>query len=332
MAVACAGVAPGTPARRMTLSLCEEVVQAAPCDHAVFATGLSTPANHVRPDLSLSMQMGTAAFRGSYANANTAALLASATGMGAVPVSAGFHGADVMRPMTAPSPTNPMRPEFHLGADCSHAAAGAPMVPQSPTNGLRQPMMSRSGRSIRNAVAAVNWGPEVATALSQTMPARPFTAPVPLSAASPSAASQGGYQTVFRPAEVATLGTPSNAQRQQMMFRTTVHTTRISEDSPVAGCPCGEAPRTPSYTQRAFGVTPLGAEAMHAKTVGALSGISGLATPTNLDRRDAQMSLAMGIPSFRGSAATPTAVTVHGFGGKTPTNGAVGGRVLFGRA
>eukprot|EP00930_Biecheleria_cincta_P004532 TRINITY_DN105444_c0_g1_i1.p1 TRINITY_DN105444_c0_g1~~TRINITY_DN105444_c0_g1_i1.p1 ORF type:complete len:373 (+),score=45.91 TRINITY_DN105444_c0_g1_i1:132-1121(+) len=329
MAAACAGVAPGTPARRMSLSLGEEVVQVAPSDHAVFVTGLSTPANHVRPDLSLSMQMGTAAFRGSYANSNAAALLASATGMGAV--SASLNGTEVMRPMTAPSPTNPMRPEFHLGADCSQVAAGAPMVPQSPTNGLRQPMMSRSGRSVRNAVAAANWGPEVATALAQTMPARPFTAPVPPSAASPSAASQGG-RTVHRPPEAPPIGTPSNSQRQQMMFRTTVHTTRISEDSPVAGCPTGEAPRTPGHAQRAFGVTPLGSEAMHAKAGGVLSGISGLATPTNLDRRDAQMSLAMGIPSFRGSAATPTAVTVHGFGAKTPTNGAVGGRILFGRA
>lgn len=327
------------------MSLGEEVVQAAPSDHAVFATGLSTPANHVRPDLSLSIQMGTAAFRGSYANANAAALLASATGaaVAAVPLSVSSNGSDAMRPMTAPSPTNPaqhVRPEFHLGADCSQAAAGAPVVPQSPTNGVRQPMMSRSGRSVRNTVAAANWGPEVAAALAQTVPARPFTAPVPPSSASrPSSASQGGYRTVVsgsdivhRPPEAPSLGTPSNSQRQQMMFRTTVHTTTISEDSPVAGCASGEAPRTPSYAQRALGVTPLGAEAMHGKTGGVMSGISGLATPTNLDRRDAQMSLAMGIPSFRGSAATPTAVTVHGFGGKTPTNGAVGGRVLFGRA
>lgn len=301
---------PSTPTRRPQLSLNEEVLQAAPGE--VFCAGHTTPANHVRPNLGLSVWTGTPSFRGSGVASH----------------------AVVMQPTVA------------------RAATAEP----SSRPAQRQPMMARSSRSHRAVVQAANWGAEVSAAMANTLPMRPATAPMaPISptlvpAAPPPSRASGGYAAVpsldleaERVPTAPRLDTPTNSQRQVMMSRSNrsvrnrVMTTSKAEVETVPA-PLS-ASLTPGMTPVALhaGATPkprglnviaLEAEAMDS-TGAQFRGLSGLSTPTNLDRRDAQMSLQLGTPSFRGSAmaAPGSSAPLQGSSSQTPS-GLSGTRLL----
>ena len=206
----------------------------------------------------------------------------------------------------------------------------APPVLPSPTNAQRQPMMPRSVRSVRSAVHGANWGPEVSSALATTL--------------GPLRSQRGGYQKpsllemnvddlpcIPQPS----LETPTNSQRQPMMSRSNrsvrnqVMTAAGAEEIPAVSPTAADTstvptvPTAPTAPATAPAVaTPTAPTKMYAgatpkprglkiasldtdlDTTGAFK-LSGMATPTNLDRKNAQMSLEMGTPSFRGSA-TPT--------------------------
>jgi len=283
---------PATPSRRPQLSLNEEVCQAAPGN--VFCAGLTTPANHVRPNLNLSVSTGTPTFRGSGVASH----------------------AVVMQPARPATADVPYRPD--LSVQISGGVEPTPPVMPSPTNAQRQPMMARSSRSTRAAVLAANWGPEVSSALATSLPMRPCTAP------SPPATSVGGYQAPSLDLEsmqtapaAPTLDTPTNAQRQPMMSRSNrsvrhrVMTATKAEIETVtpsmsASMTSGLAPLTmhAGATPKPRGLAVAALEADSLDSAGQMKGLKGLSTPTNLDRRDAQMSLQLGTPSFRGSATT----------------------------
>lgn len=193
----------------------------------------------------------------------------------------------------------------------------APPVLPSPTNAQRQPMMPRSIRSVRSAVHGANWGPEVSNALATTISVRPATVPQrPVL----------GYQRQTGPVLemntddlpcVPTLETPTNSQRQPMMSRSTRSVrTRIT---------AADAETVQSFPPAAMSMTPTMATAtLHAGNIritpkprglkvasletesleGGTFQLSGMVTPTNLDRKNAQMSLQLGTPSFKGSATT----------------------------
>ncbi len=175
----------------------------------------------------------------------------------------------------------------------------APPVLPSPTNALRQPMMPRSTRSVRSTVHAANWGPSVSNALATSIPIRPATAPQrPM-----------GYQKPNLEMNVddlpcipqATLETPTNAQRQPMMSRSS----RSARHQVLIADAENSTPTVYAGTPKPRGLT-LTALDTDLDTSSTLK-LSGMATPTNLDRKNAQMSLQMGTPSFRGSA-TPSGV------------------------
>eukprot|EP00439_Symbiodinium_sp_Y106_P046433 s89_g5.t3 len=322
---------PSTPTRRPQLSLNEEVLQAAPGE--VFCAGHTTPANHVRPNLGLSVWTGTPSFRGSGVASH----------------------AVVMQPTVARAATAEPSSRPELSVATSDREPTPPVLP-SPTNAQRQPMMARSSRSHRAVVQAANWGAEVSAAMANTLPMRPATAPMaPISptlvpAAPPPSRASGGYAAVpsldleaERVPTAPRLDTPTNSQRQVMMSRSNrsvrnrVMTTSKAEVETVPA-PLS-ASLTPGMTPVALhaGATPkprglnviaLEAEAMDS-TGAQFRGLSGLSTPTNLDRRDAQMSLQLGTPSFRGSAmaAPGSSAPLQGSSSQTPS-GLSGTRLL----
>ncbi|OLQ13565.1 hypothetical protein AK812_SmicGene2420 [Symbiodinium microadriaticum] len=322
---------PSTPTRRPQLSLNEEVLQAAPGE--VFCAGHTTPANQVRPNLGLSVWTGTPSFRGSGVASH----------------------AVVMQPTVARAATAEPSSRPELSVSISDREPTPPVLP-SPTNAQRQPMMARSSRSHRAVVQAANWGAEVSAAMANTLPMRPATAPMaPISptlvpAAPPPSRASGGYAAVpsldleaERVPTAPQLDTPTNSQRQVMMSRSNrsvrnrVMTTSKAEVETVPR-PLS-ASLTPGMTPvalhagatpkpRGLNVTALEAEAMDS-TGAQFRGLSGLSTPTNLDRRDAQMSLQLGTPSFRGSAvpAPGSSAPLQGSSSQTPS-GLSGTRLL----
>ena len=166
----------------------------------------------------------------------------------------------------------------------------APPVLPSPTNAQRQPMMPRSIRSVRTAVHGASWGPEVSNALATSLPGRP-------------APRSGGYRAkpVLEHVEdlsgVPTLETPTNSQRQLMMSRS-----NRSVRTRVAALDSAESVQTPGAMTLHAGATPKPVLDVRLEDLEAPMKLSGMATPTNLDRKNTQMSLQMGTPSFKGSA------------------------------
>ena len=163
-----------------------------------------------------------------------------------------------------------------------------PPVLPSPTNAQRQAMMPRSVRSVRSIVRGANWGPEVSSALATTIPMRPATAPQ---------RATYGYQVAPLVMEmnaedlpcVPSLETPTNSQRQPMMSRSIRSVrTRIAETEHWA------PPTSPSTAPTREGVTPkargLNVASLETESLdGGSLQLTGLATPTNLDRKNAQM-------------------------------------------
>ncbi|CAE8674435.1 unnamed protein product [Polarella glacialis] len=318
---------PMAPRRGVTLSLGEDVIEssAGPGENRVFFSGLATPVNLARPDMSMSMEMGTASFHGSGAtSAVAAARLSSAHRQTQA------HGMVAMSPSSAA-----MRP---------HTSGG--FVPQSPARSLRQPGMFQSSSNGRGNVTSP-WGPEIAGALSAPVLTRPRTSPAPMTPTQRGfqVAALGGDGLQFGAlSEAHYLATPTNSQRHQMMPRS-IRSTRsmvLASRSSEVGCgspgsndgvPAAAvfAAAPPEFPASAHAAADLHRASAAVPSVPstptarrapvALSSEvaqmapcwqSGpLATPTNCDRRDTQMSLQMGMPAFRGSASTPTAVIIH---------------------
>lgn len=224
------------------------------------------------------------------------------------------------RPSSKGSLTESIRPEVK-----TDGCEVAPPVLPSPTNSQRQPMMPRSFRSVRSAVHGANWGPEVSSALATSIPMRAPQRP------------GFGYQKPVLEMNVEdlpcipqpSLETPTYSQRQPMMSRSNrsmrnqVMTAADAETIPAVSPPSvtptaatastAPAPIPPTPTAPTTihaGATPkprglkIAALETDLDTTGTFK-LSGMITPTNLDRKNAQMSLEMGTPSFRGSA-TPT--------------------------
>lgn len=269
--------------RRPQISLSNEVVQAGPPS---APAGYSTPGNGTRPNIDM-MQTGTPCFR------NSGVVLQA-----------------VERPSSKGSLTESIRPEVK-----TDGCEVAPPVLPSPTNSQRQPMMPRSFRSVRSAVHGANWGPEVSSALATSIPIRAPQRP------------GFGYQKPVLEMNVEdlpcipqpSLETPTNSQRQPMMSRSNrsmrnqVMTAADAETIPAVSPPsvtstAPAAPIAPTPPTTIAGATPkprglkIAALETDLDTTGTFK-LSGMVTPTNLDRKNAQMSLEMGTPSFRGSAA-----------------------------
>lgn len=263
-----------------------EVVQAGPPS----AAGYSTPGNGTQPSIDM-MQTGTPSFR-----------------------SSGVVLQAVERPSSKGSLAESIRPEVK-----TDGCEVAPPVLPSPTNSQRQPMMPRSFRSVRSAVHGANWGPEVSSALATSIPMRALQRP------------GFGYQRPVLEMNAEdlpcipqpSLETPTYSQRQPMMSRSNrsmwnqVMTAADAETIPAvsppsapmaATAPIAPTPTTPTTMHTGATPKPRGLKIAALETDLDTTGtfkLSGMVTPTNLDRKNAQMSLEMGTPSFRGSA-TPT--------------------------
>eukprot|EP00438_Fugacium_kawagutii_P016802 Skav217480 [mRNA] locus=scaffold1405:231367:231933:- [translate_table: standard] len=160
-------------------------------------------------------------------------------------------------------------------------------------------MMPRSVRSVRSAVHGASWGPEVSSALATTIPVR----------AQPIQPMAGYQKPVLEmdpdlPCIPQPLETPTNSQRQPMMSRSNRSVRNqvmtAAEETPTSATPVTPAATTTHGTPKPRGLK-IAAVETDLDTTGTFR-LSGMATPTNLDRKNAQMSLQMGTPSLRGSA------------------------------
>lgn len=263
-----------------------EVVQAGPPS----AAGYSTPGNGTQPSIDM-MQTGTPSFRSSGV---------------------------VLQAVERPSSKGPLAESIRPEVKTDGCEVAPPVLP-SPTNSQRQPMMPRSFRSVRSAVHGANWGPEVSSALATSIPMRAPQRP------------GFGYQRPVLEMNAEdlpcipqpSLETPTYSQRQPMMSRSNrsmrnqVMTAADAETIPAvsppsapmaATAPIAPTPTTPTTMHTGATPKPRGLKIAALETDLDTTGtfkLSGMVTPTNLDRKNAQMSLEMGTPSFRGSA-TPT--------------------------
>ncbi|CAJ1399723.1 unnamed protein product [Effrenium voratum] len=328
-------------ARRPQISLNEEVVQAE-SSASFFSAGHTTPANRMRCNMELSVQTGTPSFRGSGAASHAVVQHpvkpadfrpASAPTPDLRPASA--PKADLRpemkleavssceaSPPVLPSPTNAQRqpmmarslrsvrttiqaanwgPEVSnalaMGSIAQSARPGSapepappsrsggyqmaldmddlPCVPQppmsTPTNSQRQPMMSRSNRSVRNRVMVAQ---AAAEPLSPTSP--PPMQPM-------STTSKSAMQPMTLHAGI----TPKSNVVPLNMHAGITPKSNVAPLNMHAGI-------TPKPQRQ---ITPLDTE-----TDSDGFNLGGLVTPTNPDRRNTNMSLNLGTPSFRGSA------------------------------
>lgn len=230
---------------------------------SAFTCGPPTTPKHLdRPDMSSSMQMMSASFRGSAAP--MAIRMATPTG-----VAAGYLAGAVWQPSTpsGSSGWQPSTPSGLVRRVVVTPLAAAPFEPTAhaavylatPTNADRKIMLARSSRSIRGNVLAARTQPDAEPA---EQPAGAGTAMGPsLSAAS----HRPPLATVAEPASEATSRSPELRRKASSPTLTSV----------------------PLAQESASGRAPV------------MWG--SLATPKNSERPDLACSLSMGTAAFRGS-------------------------------